>query len=255
MVDKALIEAALVEIEEMLDQADGMVGDALPSGLMTALPGWEYEVRFIMGWGRHIDHLLYVVRGLLHSDYTHAAAPLVRLMLEDAVNAALVARDPASWEAVLAKARSSENRIIRDMNRAGVTPPEELEDFVSSLPPSVPEGYGDLMNMGPRFRALGEDGDRLLVTWGLLTQMSHGNVHTASLFLDWDGGPGGIPSVRLDPQVPANRFMLYMASLDSVLLAAESLSQVLVDDPLRGAVLDIHQRKAQVEDRLLNADD
>ena len=91
------------------------------------------------------------------------------------------------------------------------------------------------------------------MSWGLLTQLSHGNAHSSVLFLDFTGGPGGIPSVRMDPQVSAGVLNMYSVSLDCVLLAAESLSQILVGDPLRAEVLAIHERKALLEDRLIAA--
>ncbi|PSL04168.1 hypothetical protein CLV30_106173 [Haloactinopolyspora alba] len=251
MIDQKMMDEAMAEVGQMLEDTASLRFD-LPESV-TAQEGWEEEVRFIGGWLRHIEHTLEAVALLVNNEHPHAAAPLVRLALEDAVSAALVARDPKAWEAVLAKAQDSEGRVLRDMYQAGLTPPDELKDLVDSLPPSAPDGYGPVKNMTARFKALGDDGARLLALWGLLTQQSHGNIHTASLFLDFDGGPGGIPSIRLDPQLPADLLNLHFTSLDCMLLATESYSQVLVGDPLGSAVQAIHARKAAVEEKLIKA--
>ena len=45
--------------------------------------------------------------------------------------------------------------------------------LVDSLPEDEGEGCREYRKMTPRFKALGEDGDRLLVAWNMFTQMSH----------------------------------------------------------------------------------
>ena len=82
----------------------------------TARPGYEIALQFVAGWFRHIEYIFNAVDLLLlESDCDHAVPPLLRLMLEDAVAAALVATDPQSWAAVLVTQRRSESKTLKAM--------------------------------------------------------------------------------------------------------------------------------------------
>ena len=218
--------------------SDDRTVSTLQDDLVHVLP-------FVAGWTRHIGYLFGAVHLLVTSGLEHTVGPLVRQMLEDAVSAALVGQDPKTWESVLVTAWESDTRTRRLMESLGVAPEPEMEEYLATMPTDEGDGYREFRKMSERFRALGEDGERLLLTWQILTKMSHGDAFSATLSSDAE--PGGLPSIRADPQYGQDLGLICATCLDSMLLALATLSDMIEGDPAGAGVDQIHARKAQLE--------
>jgi hypothetical protein len=208
----------------------------------TARPGMEYELQFVAGITRHVEYLYHAADKLMNDDLEHATPPIVRLMLENAVTAALVARDPQSWQAVLVKTRQSEKSYWDTMQRLDIQPTDDADRLFAQLPEDEGNGYREFRTMTGRFKDFPQDGDALLASWQRLSQMSHGNYLSAALFLGPSAGPGGIPSVRVNPQWEQDRLFIYGTCLDSVLICLEALNASLDGEPLTEWVQELVQR-------------
>jgi hypothetical protein len=213
----------------------------------TARPGYEIALQFVAGWFRHIEYIFNAVDLLLGSDCDHAVPPLLRLRLEDAVSAALVATDPQSWAAVLVTQRRSESKTLKAMQAVGMEPAPEMSGLIDSFPEDEGDGYREYRQITQRFRALGDDGDRLLVAWNMLTATSHGNVATATLFLTDDGQPDSVPMVTGGPQYGQDRLFLLAVALDCLLLGLEAMDSMIDGHPALAGIQAIHDRKAALE--------
>lgn len=250
--------------ELLLDEALGEIGDLLNATIdlrytlpqtLHARAGQEETVAYVGGWYRHAEYLLDAVGLLMSNGLEHAAPPLLRQMLEDAVSAALVSQDPNTWLAVLVAARESLTKASKARLAISASIPPEMTDYVNSLPEDEGDGYRKFRRMTERFNGLGIDGQQLRVAWDTLTHASHGNDLSAALFLDFDGGPGGIPSVRQEAQVPPSRLVSWLVALDALMLCVDALSACLQDDPLRQELLDIHAEKRELEHKIGIPDD
>jgi hypothetical protein len=223
------------------------ISSTLGGRSFTARPGFELQLQFVAGWFRHIEYTFEAVDLLLGSGYEHAVPPLLRLMLEDAVSAALVATDPQSWAAVLVKERQSQIRALKAMQAVGMEPSPEMLGFIDSLPEDEGDGYREYRQITQRFRALGDDGHRLLVMWNTLTATSHGNAATAMLFLADDGQPDSVPIVKGDPQYGQDRLFLLAVALDCLLLGLDAMNSMIDGHPALAGIQAIHDRKAALE--------
>jgi hypothetical protein len=223
------------------------VSDTLGGRSFTARPGYEIALQFVAGWVRHTGYIFHAVDLLLGSDWDHAVPPLLRLMLEDAVSAKLVASDPQSRTAVLVKERQSQVTALKAMQAVGMEPSPDMLGLIDSLPEDEGDGYRDYRQISQRFRALGDDGHRLLVAWNMLTATSHGNMATATLFLTDDGQPDSVPTVTEVPQYGQDRLFFLAVALDSLLLGLDAMDSMIDGHPAFAGIQAIHDRKAALE--------
>ena len=141
-------EMSVVTDEEEFQELARLIADTLQLSQTlggrsyTARPGYEITLQFVAGWFRHIEYIFNAVDLLLlGSDCDHAVPPLLRLMLEDAVSAALVATDPQSWAAVLVTQRRSESKTLKAMQAVGMEPSPEMLGLIDSFPEDEGDGY------------------------------------------------------------------------------------------------------------------
>lgn len=209
---------------------------------VTAREGCEVCVSYVASWMRHIDASVDVISLLQERNLSIHAAPIQRLMVEHAVAAAMLAKDPQSWEAFLRDSTEGAKKIKAQLESHDIEPATEISNFIQYGLEEEQQPYKRYRQIRNRFEGLGDDGRRFYLLWLEATQLSHSGAPTASAYLRETPGDDW-PTVTQESQIKLDPMMMNFTTLDALLWCSESFSAMLIDNPLIEAVIDLQRRR------------
>jgi hypothetical protein len=237
-----------VELLELISEARSL-STTFEGKSVTAREGCEVCVSYVASWMRHIDASVDVITYLQERSLSIHAAPIQRLMVEHAVAAAMLAKDPQAWEAFLRDSTQGAKKIKAQLESHDIEPTAEITDFIQSGLEEEQQSYKRHRQIRNRFESLGDNGRRFYLLWLEATQLSHSGAPTASAYLRDTPGDEW-PTVTQESQIQLDAMSMNFTTLDALLWCCESFSAMLIDDPLIDAVVRIQQRRDTLLDRL-----
>lgn len=212
---------------------------------LTAREGCQVCVSYVASWMRHLDGSVDAIDFLLARKLSILTAPIQRLMIEHAVAAAMLAKDPQSWEAFLLQSTEGAKKLRSQFESHSTEPPSDLSNFIELGLEEEQQPYKRYRHIRNRFESLGDDGRRFYLLWLEATQLSHSGAPTAVAYLR-DTSDDDWPTVTQDSQIVLDEMRIGLTSLDTLLWCAESFSSMLIEDPLVKPVTDLQRRRDEL---------
>ncbi|MBB5790340.1 DUF5677 domain-containing protein [Jiangella mangrovi] len=125
---------------------DGDAGDVLPA---------------IASWAQHICYVAEAVSVLFTNGYCQAAHPLLRQIFEHSVAVAVVANSPARYEEYFKDTWSGLRRVGEERDAVGLDHYPDAAAFLAA----AEEPTSKHTSTKARFQSLGDDGQRLDLSW------------------------------------------------------------------------------------------
>lgn len=228
-------------------------GDAAFMSLSTtslyAREGWEYTLGYAASWTRHILAGVEAVRLLHDNGLGLQAAPLRRSLIEHAICVWAVADDHEAFDSYIRGFKWSTERFKLSLENVGLLPTEDMETILKWTTDESTRSLDKYLPSKHRFEQMGEGGRRVHVQWLAETQLSHAGFATAAIYLS-NTEDSDYPTLSLDPMVHSSDLIADLICAETIAMALDCLSAILVDDPLRVVVDELNARRDHILDLL-----
>lgn len=209
---------------------------------LQAHPGWEFTLGFAAGWTRHIIASVDSVRFLHDNGLGLQAAPIRRLLIEHATCVLTVAHDHEAFDSYIRGLQRSTKSMMSGLAKIGLPSSDDMESILEWTTDDSTRRLDTYLHAKHRFEQMGESGDRLHVLWLFETQFSHAGFVTANIYLR-DTVNSDYPTLTAEPTVPSNDLAADFLCAESLAMALDGLSIILIGDPLRTIVENLNMRR------------
>lgn len=214
---------------------------------LRAHEGWEYTLGFAASWTRFIVDGVESVRMLHDKGLGLQAAPIRRSLIEHSACVLAVAHDHEAFDSYVRGFQAKTRTMMTSLENVGLSPTADMKAILEWVTDESTKRLDTYLHAKHRFDKMGESGDRLHVLWLAESQVSHPGFVTAAIYLrDTEGSD--FPTLTFDPMVPSSDLTADFICAESLAMALDGLSTILIGDPFRAFVNDLNARRDALVD-------